>query len=92
MTRKVTHSACSRPGSASTAVQLSRPEGVMAPMPSHVVKLSTITPSSGTTPNAMKTTRAGSAIQARTRSAPAGGTAGTGAGRAAGGASAVTDR
>ena len=44
----------------STAVQLVRPDGVMAPMPSHVVKLTArATPSSGMTPKATKTISAG---------------------------------
>ena len=64
MTRNVTHRACARPGSASTARQLSKPAGRMSPSPSQEVKLSARTPSSGMTPNATKKTRAGSTSHA----------------------------
>ena len=64
MTRKVTHSACGSPGSVSTGRQLVSPAGWIAPMPSHVVKLRSSTPSSGMTAKATKKTSAGSASQA----------------------------
>jgi hypothetical protein len=65
MTTNVTQSECSRPGSARTARQLSKPAGWITPMPSQDVKLRSSTPTSGTTANATKTSRAGSAIQVR---------------------------
>ncbi len=65
MTRKVIHNACGRPGSLSTARQLSNPAGWISPSPSHAVKLSTRTPISGITPKATKNSRAGRASQLR---------------------------
>jgi hypothetical protein len=65
MIRNVTQSACGRPGSVSTERQLAKPAGRITPMPSHDVKLRSRTPTSGTTANATKTSRAGTAIQAR---------------------------
>jgi hypothetical protein len=65
MTTNVTQSECSRPGSARTARQLSRPAGRITPMPSHDVKLRSRTNRRGTMANATKTSRAGSAIQVR---------------------------
>jgi hypothetical protein len=65
MTTNVTQSECSRPGSARTARQLSKPAGRITPMPSHDVKLRSRTNRSGTMANATKTSRAGSAIQMR---------------------------
>jgi hypothetical protein len=65
MTTNVTKSACGRPGSVSSARQLSKPAGRITPMPSHDVKLRSRTPTSGTTANATNTSRAGSAIQVR---------------------------
>src|SRR5829696_2663061 len=63
MISKVTQSACGRPGSVRVARQLVRPDGLIAPIPSQVVKDRARTPRSGTTPNMTNMTRAGSAIQ-----------------------------
>src|SRR5215212_974936 len=65
MISKVTQSACGRPGSARVARQLVRPDGLIAPMPSQVVKDRASTPSSGTTPNTTNMNSAGSTIQVR---------------------------
>ena len=92
MIRNVTHSACGRPGSVSTEVQLVRPDGVMTPMPSHVVKERPTTPTSGMTPKATKTMSAGSAIHATEELRPAPETVEGTVVRAPGGASAVTAR
>ena len=64
----------------------------MAPRPSHVVKDSPTTPSSGTTPNATKTISAGNAIHAKEALRPEPATGEGIAVRAPGGASAVTAR
>src|SRR4051812_5827052 len=65
ITRNVTQRACGSPGSVSTARQLSSPDGMMAPIPSHVVKLSANTPTSGMTAKPTKNTRAGAASHGR---------------------------
>src|SRR5690606_21537907 len=52
----------------STSRQLVSPEKVISPMPSQVVKLSTSTPMSGTTPKATKNSSAGRASKGSTRS------------------------
>jgi len=62
MISNVTQRACRRSGSLSVAFQLVRPDGVIAPMLSHVVKLSAMTPISGITPKARNISSAGSAI------------------------------
>ncbi len=63
MIRNVTPSECGKPGSASTATQLSIPIGMIAPMPFQLVKLRASTPTSGMRPNAVKNTSAGSTSQ-----------------------------
>src|SRR3954466_15599483 len=63
MIRKVTQSACGRPGSPSTDTQLATPAGLISPRPSQLVKLSASTATSGTRPNAVKNPSAGSTSQ-----------------------------
>ena len=92
MTTKVTQSACGRPGSVRTARQLSKPAGLITPMPSHDVKLRSRTPTSGRTANATKKSRAGSAIHATEPLRPPLEVVGRVPGGAAGGASVVTAR
>jgi hypothetical protein len=65
ITRKVTQTACGSRESASTARQLSIPDGRIAPIPSHVVKLSAKTPTSGTTAKPTKNSSAGAASHGR---------------------------
>src|SRR5512132_302575 len=65
VTTNVTQSAWYRLGSVRTDRQLAKPAGRITPMPSHDVKLRSRTPTSGTTANATKMSRAGSAIQMR---------------------------
>src|SRR5689334_14094693 len=64
--RNVTHSACGRPGSLSTARQLSSPVSLISPSVSQEVKLSSRTPTSGISAKAAKTTSAGVASHGRT--------------------------
>ena len=67
MIRNVTHRACGRPGSDSTARQLTSPVKWIAPRPSQDVKLRTRTPTSGTSANNTKNASAGSASQLNDR-------------------------
>src|SRR3954471_19145340 len=70
MIRKVIQSACGRAGSPSTDAQFASPAGVISPRPSQLVKLSASTPASGTRPNAVNTTSAGTTSQPSDRRPP----------------------
>src|SRR6195952_2522011 len=92
ITSKVTQSACSSVGSTSAERQLRTPAGWIAPSPSHLVKLSASTPTSGPIAKITKTARAGSAIHATGPCCPARTSRGCERGGASGAVSELTCR